>query len=602
LMVNTPAHRFSLSLQSAVLALVALALLVAVVPAGLVLDRWLERELEARAWRDVALAPTILKDRNQAIGDALMMHAKEVAQSPELVVALMAQDRERALRVVQDAAQALKHGPLLVAEDGTLLGGPAPTAGLLQATQRGDMPVEVVADSAGMHLVSIAPVHANGIWIGAAGVADPLDTAAAEALAGLTRSDIVLLMAPGSPPVTSLDIPAAAEIARSIQFDPEGENPRELRVDGARYLVATGPLAGANVAFVRDLRRDMAMLPRLRQVLLASGAGALVVALLLGSLLVLRLVRPVRTLAAAADRLSHGDFDAPLVASPVRELMRVTQAFDAMRASLAGRIEDLRAANRKLEERQARLAALQAELIRKERVAVSGRMAVELAHEIRNPVANLRNCLELLHRRLQGDEQGREYASLAIDELLRMHELAERMLDLYRPRNAEAGYSAVADVAREVAMLARVGAEDAVSVFVHTDGHLTAAIPPDALKQVLLNLVQNAREAVPNGLVVRIDVRAEDETTVITVCDNGPGVPTGIRGRIFDPFFTTRGTAGGIGLGLFVVEGVVRGYGGRVWLEEAESGGACFHIVLPSGTSASEAQPATPFSTAESPS
>jgi signal transduction histidine kinase len=172
---------------------------------------------------------------------------------------------------------------------------------------------------------------------------------------------------------------------------------------------------------------------------------------------------------------------------------------------------------------------------------------------------------------------------LAIDELLRMHELAERMLDLYRPRNAESGHCAVADVAREVAMLAGVGAEDAVSVFVHTEGQPVAAVPPDALKQVLLNLVQNAREAVPSGLVVRIDVRTELASTAITVCDNGPGVPPGIRGRIFDPFFTTRGSAGGIGLGLFVVEGVVRGYGGRVWLTEAESGGACFHIVLPNG-------------------
>jgi signal transduction histidine kinase len=582
-MVNTPAHRFSLSLQTAVLALVALALLAAVIPAGLVLDRWLERELEARAWRDVALAPTILKDRNQAIGDALMMHAKEVAQAPDLVAALVMQDRQRALRSVQDAAQALKHGPLLVADDGTSLVGPAPSPELVQATQRGEMPVAVVADSAGMYLVSIAPVHATDRWMGAAGVVTPLDTAAAEALAGLTRSDLVLLMVRGSPAIASATHAAAAEIARSIQLDPDAHSPRELRVAGASYLVATGPLAGATVAFVRDVRRELAMLPRLRQVLLASGAGALLVALLLGSLLVLRLVRPVRVLAAAADRLSHGDFDAPLAASPVRELMRVTQAFNAMRVSLANRIEELRAANRMLEERQARLAALQAELLRKERVAVSGRMAVELAHEIRNPVANLRNCLELLHRRLEHDEQGREYASLAIDELLRMHELAERMLDLYRPRNAESGHCAVADVAREVAMLAGVGAEDAVSVFVHTEGQSVAAVPPDALKQVLLNLVQNAREAVPSGLVVRIDMRTELASTAITVCDNGPGVPPGIRGRIFDPFFTTRGSAGGIGLGLFVVEGVVRGYGGRVWLTEAESGGACFHIVLPNG-------------------
>ena len=580
--MNSTPRRFSLSLRSAVLALVAIALLAAVVPAGLVVDRWLARELEARAWRDVAQAPAILEDRNHAIGDALMMHAKEVAQTPALLDALTGGDREQAIRVVLDAALALKHRPVLVGADGVVIDGPPPSRDLIDATRRGEMPVAVVPDSAGIHLISIAPIQATGQWIGAAGVSTALDTAAAEALAGLTRSDLVLLLAAGAAPVASAPIPAGSEIARAIELDPDSPNPRELSVRGTRYLVATGPLAGATVAFVRDLRRDMAMLPRLRQVLLASGAGALLVMLVLGSLLVLGLVRPVRTLAAAADRLSQGDFDAPLDQTRIREVARVSHAFDAMRASLAGRIAELRAANRMLEERQARLAALQAELIRRERVATSGRMAVELAHEIRNPVANLRNCLELLLRRLKGDVQGQEYASLAIDELLRMHELAERMLDLYRPRNAATGVSSVKEVAHEVATLAAVGTGDALSVLVRMQGDPVAAIPPDALKQVLLNLVQNAREAAPAGLIVHIDASSEEGSTSIVVCDNGPGVPVDLRGRIFDPFFTTRGTAGGMGLGLFVVEGIVRGHGGRVWLSEAEDSGACFHIVLPS--------------------
>ena len=575
-------RRFSVSVQSAVLALVAVALMAAVVPAGLAIDRWLARELEARAWRDLALAPQILADRNLAIGDALMMHAKEVAQAPELAAALMARDHERARRLVQDGARELNHGPVLVAADGRVWEGPRPPGPLLEATNRGEMPVAVVADTAALYLVSIAAVRHEGAWIGAAGVANPLDAAAAEALAGLTRSDLVLLFAPGSPWVASAELSGMPEITRAIRAVAATDSVHELRVGGERYLVATGALAGATVAFVRDLRRDMSILPRLRRVLLASGGGALALALLLGALLALLLVRPVRGLAAAADRLSQGDFSAPLPATPVRELGRVSQAFDTMRSSLAGRLEELRAANRMLEERQARLAALQSELIRRERVAASGRMAVELAHEIRNPVANLRNCLELLHRRLRGDAQGQEYASLAIDELLRMHELAERMLDLHRPPAAHSEHCNASEIAREVAALARIGAGNAVAITVVAQGEARAAIPPDALKQVLLNLVQNAREAVPAGLELEITVHAGPVNTSLTVCDNGPGVAPEIRARIFDPFYTTRASAGGRGLGLFVVEGVVRGHGGRVWITEGESGtGACFHIQLP---------------------
>ncbi|HEX2204010.1 MAG TPA: HAMP domain-containing sensor histidine kinase, partial [Longimicrobium sp.] len=349
----------------------------------------------------------------------------------------------------------------------------------------------------------------------------------------------------------------------------------------------------ATVVFARDLRREHAILGPLRRALAFTGAGALALALLLGAVLARGIARPVRVLAEAAGSVSRGDFGAPLAASPVREVARVTGAFGTMRTALAVRIEELRAANRLLEERQARLTALQSELIQRERVAAGARVAAELAHEIRNPVASLRNCLELLQRRLVDDPEGREYAALAIDELLRMHELAERMLHLNRPRDPAVGRCDAAEVAREVAALARIGGEGAgASVSVVADGPAPAAIPPDALKQVLINLVQNARDAVPHGLGMEIIVARDGDTVRVTTCDNGPGVPPEIRRRVFDPFFTTRARAGGVGLGLFVVEGVVRGHGGTVEIGDAPGGGACFRIALPAVADVPSAEPA----------
>jgi signal transduction histidine kinase len=146
-----------------------------------------------------------------------------------------------------------------------------------------------------------------------------------------------------------------------------------------------------------------------------------------------------------------------------------------------------------------------------------------------------------------------------------------------------------AEVVREVAALARIGSGSAVSINVTARGETGTAISPDALKQVLLNLIQNARDAVPTGLVLDIEVQPRGASTGITVCDNGPGIPPEIRARCFDPFFTTRATAGGRGLGLFVVEGVVRGPGGRVWVTSSPAGsGACFHILLPAHASEEE--------------
>jgi two-component system, NtrC family, sensor kinase len=564
-------------LQLALLVLVAAAFLAGIVPAGMMLERWVAGELESRVRADLALAPRLLADRIATVCDAVMMHAKDVAHAPSLGALMAGGDRAAAVRAAEDVARTFRSGGVVIGPDGTPWSGPALPAAMVAATREGKMPVEVVADSSGLYLVSIAPVESGGAWTGAAGVAVPVDEAAAGALAGLTRSDLVVVTLPDGRLVASPEDHPAAAVFAGATFAP---GVFALEAESGRYLHARGPMQGATVVFARDVRREHAILGPLRRALALTGAGALALALLLGAVLARGIARPVRVLASAAGSVSRGDFGAPLAASPVREVAAVTGAFGEMRSALAVRIEELRTANRLLEERQSRLTALQSELIQRERVAAGGRVAAELAHEIRNPVASLRNCLELLQRRLVDDPEGREYAALAIDELLRMHELAERMLHLNRPRDPAVGRCDAAQVAREVAALARIGA-DGVVVSVVADGPMPAAIPPDALKQVLINLVQNARDAVPRGLEMEIIVERDDSSIRVVTCDNGPGIPPEIRRRVFDPFFTTRATAGGVGLGLFVVEGVIRGHGGTVAVDDAPGGGACFRIAVP---------------------
>jgi signal transduction histidine kinase len=572
----------SISLQAALLLLLGIALLAGIIPAGIVLDRWLAKEVEARARHDIELAPAILADRDRAVSDALMMHAKDVAHTPALVTALGQGNREQALRIADGAARAMQRSAVLVDATGTAWQGPQPTPALVQATRRGEMPVSVVSDRSGLYVISIAPVVQGDTWLGAAGVATPLDEAAAGGLAALTRSDlVVVLSADGGHDVLSARQLDAQQLRRDLAAAGSVSGVRELQAGAHRYLYTTATFAGTTVVFLRDLRRDLAILPQLRRVLAANGAGALVLALLLGSLVGLMVLRPVRVLAAAAERLTGGDFSAPLPSSSIRELSRVSRAFGTMRTALAARLDELRSANRLLEERQTRLTALQTELIRKERVAVSQRMVAELAHEIRNPVANLRNCLELIYRRLGNDPQGQEYAALAIDELLRMHELAERMLDLNRPSASDERVCDVGRVAEEVAALSRISSAGSAEIVVRSLDATYAAIAPDALKQVLLNLVQNAREAVPGGLQLEVIIATKGSEAVVDVCDNGPGIPPDLRAHVFDAFFTTRATAGGVGLGLFVVEGIVRSHGGKVSVNDRAGGGSCFRVLLP---------------------
>lgn len=574
-----------MSLGRALVLLVVAVLLAGSVPVGLALDRRLAAALEEKAAADLALAPVLLADRLASSADMRMMHAKDVAATPALAAALLAGDTVEAARVTADAPRGALELPILVDSEGRSRLGPQPAATLVARARAGEMPVVVVAEPGSVRMVALAPVHAEGRFLGAAGVVSVLDATEAAALSGLTRADVVVLDGEGAPAASTLDaagLDGLLDAARSVGG---GETSRIER-DGRRWLLASAPVAdgAASVLFLRDLDRELAVVPDLRRVALASMAVALVVALLLGMLVAGRLAGPVRALARAADRVAAGDLDAPLARAGVSEVAHVADAFDVMRQRLAARLRDLERANRELEDRQERLVALQAELLQRDRREAAGRLLTQLAHEVRNPVASVRNCLELLRRRVQEDEEAREIADLAIDELLRMHELAERMMDLDRPRDDGAAECAPLEVCRHVARLAGTAADDADGLRVEVSGDETvrAAIGPDALKQVLLNLVRNAREAMRQG--GRIDLRVEgmEDRVRVQVLDTGPGIDAEVLPRVFDPFFTTKADVRGVGLGLFTAEGLVRAVGGRVDATNRTDGpGARFDVELP---------------------
>ncbi|NIR46705.1 MAG: HAMP domain-containing histidine kinase [Gemmatimonadetes bacterium] len=570
-----------MSLQRTLLVMIGTALIVGLVPAGIVLDRQIASSLEARAREDLAMAAPLLADREQMTNDMEMMHAKEVAGTAGLAAALERSDRARAVGLVEEAAAAFGGEPLVVGPDGRAWSDAIPPEDMVEETLEGAMPVKVVAEGSQLWRVALAPVSGPEGLLGAVGYRTPVDIGTAGTLAGLIGSEVVILFGRDehistAPPevVKTVAVPARNRSGDGLVHELRSES-------GRRYLMTAAPLGVAGtVAFVRDLDSELAVLPRLRKMAAVVGTFALLGALALAAMLAAALARPVRNLARAASRLADGDFEAPLKRSAIREIDQVTAAFDEMRRALAARLDEVEAANRELADRQRRLTALQAELIQRDRLAASGRLVTELAHEIRNPVANVRNCLEVIRRRTS-DRTGRDFADLAIDELLRMHELAERMLDLNRPGDPDVRECDAATVAREVVALVQAGAADEpLEIELTAEGRCHAAIAPDSLKQVLLNLVQNAREAMEDRGRLELTVRCVDDQTVITVMDDGPGIADEALERIFDPFFTTKGHAHGVGLGLFVAEGIIRRYGGRIVAENRSGGGAVFRIEL----------------------
>jgi signal transduction histidine kinase len=586
----------TLTLQRALLATVSVAILAGMVPAALTLDHRLASALETRARLDLSLAPRVLADRNGSTADMLMMHAKDFAHVDGLAEALARNDHEQTLALVDKARLTLGNIAIVVGPDGRSWTGPPVDSALIALTRAGKMPVVVRQAGDAIEHVALAPVVRDGHWVGAAGLLAPVDAGAAGVLSGLTRSDVVILSArDGSAAATTLDTTTTRALVDAVRAGALTGNAtdgaHDIVAGAQRRLVVTAPLGDAGIVlFTRALADELAVLPELRRVALISAVAALVLALTLGGLVAARVARPVELLSEAAQAIAEGEFGAPLPASRIHEVKRVSETFDVMRQALALRLAELRRANDELVDRNARMTALQADLMQRDRLTATGRLVAQLAHEIRNPVANLRNCLELIRRRVNDDPEAREFTDLAIDELLRMHELAEQMLDLNRPRAGWTQRCCPAAVAREVATLSSLGqTRGRVTVTSADADDAMVPLAPDALKQVLVNLVQNARDALhaipPSESAVIDDIDIALATSgadmSIEVRDRGPGIREDIRTRIFDPFFTTKDAMHGVGLGLFVAEGLVRTAGGRLSAGNRHGGGAWFRVELP---------------------
>ena len=216
-------------------------------------------------------------------------------------------------------------------------------------------------------------------------------------------------------------------------------------------------------------------------------------------------------------------------------------------------------------------------------LATAGQLAAVVAHEIRNPLAGLLSRAERAQEELEaGTDPGRiaELLDAIPLEVRRLDRILTNYLSLARPPE-EVGSCAVGPVVEETLELvskelSRVGVKIALT---QDSGDLRARIASGPLRQALLNLFLNAKEAMPGGGELRVRIGGGPSSVTIEVEDTGTGIEPGVRKRIFEPFFTTRPT--GSGLGLAVVESVVHSCAGRVDVRSEPGSGAVFLLNLP---------------------
>jgi PAS domain S-box-containing protein len=227
---------------------------------------------------------------------------------------------------------------------------------------------------------------------------------------------------------------------------------------------------------------------------------------------------------------------------------------------------------------------LEAQLVQSEKMAAIGQLAAGIAHELRNPLAIVMNALFDLRARLAGgDAEVHEDLRIAEEEIGRSQAIIKNLLEFSRETGAELERVDLNElVGRTLRLLDKYLESAGVAVTAEL-GDVPPCIANDnALRQILLNLVTNAVQAMPKGgrLFVRTGRHAPDRL-LLEVQDTGVGIPESHLKDIFNPFFTTKGPGQGTGLGLFVVHAILRRYGGEVRVASELGAGTTFTIELP---------------------
>jgi signal transduction histidine kinase len=227
----------------------------------------------------------------------------------------------------------------------------------------------------------------------------------------------------------------------------------------------------------------------------------------------------------------------------------------------------------------------QEQLLRKEQLATMGELSAVIAHEVRNPLAIIKNAVSGLHRPTLRDTDRQVLLKILDEEADRLNRLVGDLLAYARPVTPQRQSVQVEDLVQGAVELARAAQQrdDQVGFEVQLSERHTIQGDPDLLRQALVNVAENAIQAMPDGgtLTVRtFGTLLEGLPAVaIAVRDTGEGMDTLVRSKATDPFFTTRPT--GTGLGLAIVHRLIQSHGGKVQIESSYGTGTTVTLILP---------------------
>jgi signal transduction histidine kinase len=373
----------------------------------------------------------------------------------------------------------------------------------------------------------------------------------------------ILTVADDSNPVTSADVENDPLVVKAFDAYPK-EVSGTVSSGGKRYAEVGYPLRNGDVVLVRSSLQDtLRSISQVRRRLVIAGLIALAASLAVGYAAAALFARRIRRLERAAHRIAAGDFSEPVVDRGGDELGQLAAAFDDMRQRLA-RLEHAR----------------------REFIA-------NASHELRTPLFSLSGFLEIMDDEELDPATNAEFLATMREQVARLTKLATDLLDLSR---LDAGRMTVEHEQVDLAALAEVLADEFRGVALSTGhelavengGQSRAFGDEERALQIGRILVENAMVHTPPGTPVRVGATQQNGTALLSVEDEGPGIPAEHAEQVFERFYRLEGSvASGSGLGLAIARELAELMGGSLQLQR-ESGRTLFTLVLPTDTSGTD--------------
>jgi signal transduction histidine kinase len=315
-----------------------------------------------------------------------------------------------------------------------------------------------------------------------------------------------------------------------------------------------------------------------------------VTTLMVGALASRLVSRPITKLLTGIDDVAKGDLSHVILAERDDEIGQIATRFNEMTFSLReSRGETQRQNEAKL--------ALEQRLGQTEKLATIGQLAAEIAHEVGTPLNVIAGRARSIQKKSKDPEAVEKNAEIVAEQTARITRIIQRLLDFTRrkvgtPGKGDVNLNELSLTTMEL-LAGQFSAAKVKTRLERAEGLPRVAGDADRLQQVMINLLLNAVQAMPDGGALSVETKAvkrtrpglegsdEQRFVQFSVKDTGVGVPEEIRDKIFDPFYTTKDGQGGTGLGLAVCSGIVKEHDGWIDVENGDAGGTVFRVYLP---------------------